>query len=287
MAFPSTYLELKNDLKLALSGLYDDGESESIAKIYVEDRFGRKAGQLSQPLDKAHAALYQSDKRRLCGGEPVQYVVGKAFFFGHFFEVNPRVLIPRAETEELVDRVIQQIRRRPVDQRLTVLDVGTGSGCIAISIKKACPDHRIIALDVSRNALEQAKLNAGMLDTVVEFVQMDVLDRDSWNKLPPFDFLVSNPPYVARSEMGPAMPASLTFEPDEALFPPGQDMLVFYRFLGDLFLHRGNPEAEMFLEISEFRIDALQQLAREQGLREAKFHRDLQGKYRIMHAVRK
>ncbi|MBK9013185.1 MAG: peptide chain release factor N(5)-glutamine methyltransferase [Saprospiraceae bacterium] len=183
-----------------LLDIYDPGESVSIASIVLEDAFGIKPSQISAKikLTKEQEIHLDSIIQRLLANEPVQYVMGQAAFYGYRFKVTPAVLIPRPETEESVHWVLETARQHP--EIRSILDIGTGSGCIPISIKKRRPDLDVHALDVSTAALEVATENARNLHADVHFYEVNILDKKAWKALPKFDLIVSNPPYVTQDE---------------------------------------------------------------------------------------
>ena len=160
---------------------------------------------------------------------PLQYVTGKAFFMEMEFSVNPSVLIPRPETEELVSLILKDLSRRKTPQNLRILDIGTGSGCISVALKHNLPEAKVIAIDISDDALAVAMKNAEKNKTEVEFIMLNILDDSQWSVLPQFDVIVSNPPYVTQSEKLLMQSNVLDNEPHIALFVPDDDPLIFYR----------------------------------------------------------
>ncbi|RMF30637.1 MAG: peptide chain release factor N(5)-glutamine methyltransferase, partial [Bacteroidetes bacterium] len=221
---------------------------------------------------------------RLASGEPVQYVLGQADFYGLKFRVSPAVLIPRPETEELVAEGLKFLRALDPEQAPpTVLDVGTGSGCIALTLKKHAPRTRVLALDLSAEALEVARENARSLQLEVEFLQGDILDPASWAHLPPLDLLISNPPYIAPEERSLMPRQVLEHEPPEALFTPTADPLVFYRALARLGKEKLRPQGLLLAECNEFRAGEIQGLLQQAGYA-AELLQDLEGKDRMVKA---
>ncbi len=163
---------------------------------------------------------------RLNRGEPLQYITGEAWFYGRTFKVSPAVLIPRPETEELIDLIKTLL---PPQTPATILDVGTGSGCLAITLKLEMPACKVMALDVSTAALQLAQSNATLHQTHVDFFPCDFLNQTP--HVAPLDLLVSNPPYLSQQELSTLQTRVKDFEPHQALFVPGNDPLVFYRAL--------------------------------------------------------
>ena len=216
-----------------LLSLYPAGEARAIASLVLEHLTGlpassRRLATQWQALpafsEKAEAAT-----QRLLQAEPVQYVLGEAWFYHRRWLVSPATLIPRPETEELVAWALDLITPTTTPQQ--VLDVGTGTGCIAISLALAQPQAEVYALDVSKAALEVARQNAQMHQARVSLQQMDFTNPDNWAALPPFNLVISNPPYIPWQE-APALDAHVRqWEPKEALFVPNTDALLFYRLL--------------------------------------------------------
>jgi len=277
------------DINTALIRLLtaDHGEREAghIARIYLADRFGTTPLHGSVPT-AAQRESWIEDLEKFRQGMPVQYIVGKAFFYQWYFRVDPGVLIPRAETEELVAFCLKRMNAF-VRSGLKVMDIGTGSGCIAITIKKKRPDSLVLGLDSSGEALQIAGLNAKDIGAEVDWQQSDFLDENGWNNLPVFDYLVSNPPYIAPDESSLLSRQVLHYEPPTALFTGSTDPLIFYRKIFDFaFNHLAIP-GEIFLEINEFRLEELKDLVRQYSFLDCFFHSDLQGKPRILHAVKK
>jgi len=224
-----TYTEAFRHLRSALSAMYDTGEAAAIARKYLHARTGFEysaglaTGNLLQSLSRAD---FSEDVAALASGKPVQYVVGWEEFLRRRFSVNDAVLIPRPETEALVQWVVDECA-----DATAVLDVGTGSGCIAVSVALALPGAHLWAVDVSEAALVVARRNAEDLGARVSFVQMDALDSAAWQALPPMDVIVSNPPYIPASD-APLLHANVRdWEPHGALFVADTDPLVFYRAL--------------------------------------------------------
>lgn len=217
--------------------------------------------------------------KRLIEKEPLQYVLGEAWFCGFQFYVAQGALIPRPETEELVEWVISNCRF-PVES-LEILDVGTGSGCIAISLKRRIRSATVYAMDISKEAMQIAKQNASKLGTDIHFIHQDLLNQNEWQQLPLFDFIVSNPPYVTPAEKNEMTPQVLEFEPPEALFTPTQDPLLYYRALASLFLLKKKKNSQLFCEINPLYAAQLSNDWREMGIC-CEIKLDMQGKERMI-----
>jgi release factor glutamine methyltransferase len=186
---------------------------------------------------------------KLLQHEPLQYVLNEAWFCGLKFYVDQHVLIPRPETEELVEWIISNCKF-PAEQ-LKILDIGTGSGCIAVSLKRKLRKAEVWACDVSEGALQVAKKNVVNLGTDVIFLPLNFLDKTGWKNLPSFDVLVSNPPYIPESDKDNMNPNVLDYEPHTALFVPDNDPTVFYRAIADFGKSHLNPGGSIYAEIHE------------------------------------
>ncbi len=217
--------------------------------------------------------------KRLIEKEPLQYVLGEAWFCGFQFYVAQGALIPRPETEELVEWVISNCRF-PVES-LEILDVGTGSGCIAISLKRRIRSATVYAMDISKEAMQIAKQNANKLGTDIHFIHQDLLNQNEWQQLPLFDFIVSNPPYVTPAEKNEMTPQVLEFEPPEALFTPTQDPLLYYHALASLFLLKKKKNSQLFCEINPLYAAQLSNDWQEMGIC-CEIKLDMQGKERMI-----
>lgn len=210
-------------IKEAVEPLYGIHEAESIARMVVCDKLSYNLSQLVAHYDdEVEIAALTSIVEELRSGRPVQYVLGKAEFCDFVFEVAEGVLIPRPETEELVYRIAQNTK-----EGARILDIGTGSGAIAISLAKMIGGAKVVAVDISPEALAIAKRNAERLSAEVEFVEADALGDLS--HLGKFDIIVSNPPYIPQSDIADMRKNVVDFEPHTALFVPDNDILLFYR----------------------------------------------------------
>ena len=197
-------------------------------------------------LNKQQLERFQKESVRLLNGEPLQYIIGYQRFDGHKFCVNKHVLIPRPETEELVKWIAEDQCSNKV---LSILDIGTGSGCIPIALKKKLPNADVITCDISSNALEVAKKNAKAMCVPIQFQELDFLNEESWTKLPSVNVIVSNPPYIPSSEKENLDTNVRDFEPATALFVEDKDRLLFYRKIAMFGLERLNSLAAIYCEI--------------------------------------
>ncbi len=279
-------------LSQSLQPLYDAGEARAVVRLLLEDGFQMsRADQLAGGLDALSVEQKgQLDKMmsRLQAGEPIQYIMGSATFCGRSFHVDSSVLIPRPETEELA-RLICHDHNRPYcglcpPAPLQVLDVGTGSGCIAVTLALDLWNAELTAWDISAEALFVARENAQRCDAKVNFQLQDALlppqDRQRW------DIIVSNPPYIADEERAAMEPRVLRHEPHIALFVPNDDPLRFYRAIAEYGVEALKPGGELYFEINpRFHKDLLLML-QTQGYQDILTHKDLQDKSRMVLAKR-
>jgi release factor glutamine methyltransferase len=229
-----------------------------------------------QKLQRALKALMQH--------VPLQYVTGRAHFMDLELEVNPLVLIPRPETEELVLWVVETLGATvsPASPPLTILDIGSGSGCIAIALAKRYPEASILAADLHKEILELVARNARKNGVMVETLHMDVLTEIE--TMPVLDVVVSNPPYVREQERAMMQPNVLEYEPGHALFVPDDDPLLFYREICLKALHWLRPGGLLFFEINEYLEKETLDLVLASGFNEASLRRDFHGKDRFIRA---
>lgn len=265
-----------------LAERFPQREAEQLMRILLEDLFGIDLKrQLMEPemrIDELQHALLRKAVQRLLEGEPVQYVTGIAHFDELVFEVNPSVLVPRPETEELVWKIAAQL---PTDRPMRLWDIGTGSGCIAIALSKRFPLAKVTAFEVSPLALETAKGNAERLQVTLDFVLDDVLhpQSEAWNE--PVDVVVSNPPYIRESEKASMEQNVLDYEPGTALFVPDEDPLLFYRQILSLAKPQLKPGGSVWFEINEALGEDLLDLGHEKGF-QARLLEDYAGKPRFV-----
>lgn len=247
--------EYYNILISHLSHLHTKREAENITKIYIEDRFDVKYDEKCE-ITESMNQIFNSDLKRLIAGEPVQYVVGKAFFYNSFFKVNHSVLIPRPETETLVYESITFCKNI---KRPRILEIGSGSGCIALSIAQELENAKITSFDISSKAIEVANKNKKALNLKnVKFKKIDFLDKSQWTEFGNFDLIVSNPPYIKNSEKELMSDSTLRYEPQLALFPEHPDYLVFYKYIFELAKTNLNQGGIIACELNEFSVNDIQ-----------------------------
>jgi len=276
--------QLTEQIKNAILPIYELSEAESIARIVLEDGFGigRRRGSEDAALDEDQEKKLAEIIKRLLAHEPVQYVLGKTMFFGLPFKVGPDVLIPRQETEELVGWIMETMdAERPVPG-YRILDIGTGSGCIPVVLKRKRIFAEVLASDVSAGAIAIARQNAALNNVEVKFRQFDILDESLWNDLPELDMIISNPPYITESEKDLMPENVLRFEPHLALFCTGDDPLLFYRKITTFAQANLEEGGWLFFETNEFNAGKAQEILAEAGFENVELRDDLNGKPRML-----
>ncbi|HHB78977.1 MAG TPA: peptide chain release factor N(5)-glutamine methyltransferase [Saprospiraceae bacterium] len=265
----------------AIEGLYDKGEAQSIRRIVQEDVFH---GRPSSSLSDEDVALLKRIEGQLLSGRPIQYILGMADFYGLKLQVNESVLIPRQDTETVVYEVIHLAKAMKKNGKLQILDIGTGSGCMALALKKELDLVDVLAVDVSIKALNVARKNNRGLQLCVQFEQLDILDENQWGRMGTFDIIVSNPPYIPPSEK-PLMPSYVKDqEPDIALFVPQDDALLFYRKIALFGCAHLSENGFLAFEINEFRAMEIVKLLEQLGYRSIAIKQDLNGADRVVYA---
>lgn len=272
----------------ALERLYDEREAQALARqVFEEILHVSPSRLLAEPerlLTESEILEVHFAFKDLLKGKPIQYVTGKAYFRGLELKVQPRVLIPRPETEELVEWIINDPL---VNQGSRILDIGTGSGCIALSLALELKNPVVFALDISDAALTVAKANATKYNADITLFQTDILDPQSWPYLPRnLDIVVSNPPYVRQSERTQMHINVTAFEPEEALFVPDNDSLRFYEVIAKAVHNCLNPNGRLYLEINEALGQETIQLLIASGFSDVEIRKDFRGKDRFVRAVR-
>ncbi len=259
----------------AITPHYEPSEARAIAFRCLDLGWNLSSMDIILKKEVDLPADWSSRLARLSAGEPLQYVMGKTYFRDHLFQVNSDTLIPRPETEELVDLVL-----RHAPENASVLDVGAGSGCIPISLKLERPSLSMEAWDISSGALTMARQNAQSLAASVEFKLQDIF---SWHTSQGFwDVIVSNPPYVTEEEKKEMANHVLDFEPHLALFVPNDDALKFYEVLADFALERLTPSGYLCLEINQYFGTQTEELLFSKGFQEVKLLQDFKGNDRMI-----
>lgn len=271
-----------------LEPLYGPEESRQLLMLLSAHFFGYDRVKLALDPDfrltesemlKLHFAV-----KDLLRHKPLQYITGKADFYGHRFKVSPAVLIPRTETEELVQLAVTLLHRQQ-QSRLEVLDIGTGSGCIAISLKLALNDLVVSGCDVEETALALARKNAAALGAEVDFFFMDIRSASPVENTPKYHLIVSNPPYVTADDKQTMQRNVLDWEPAVALFAPEEDPLFFYTAIGKFALKHLHHEGALLVEINEHFGEQTMQCFHKLGFSHLSLHADLHGKSRFVKAA--
>jgi release factor glutamine methyltransferase len=275
--------EYRQDFIEKLTPIYDAGEAESFFYMALEELQGWKridlalnpeAGITATDLLKWNNFLEQLKKHR-----PIQYILGKAHFYGMEFKVNENTLIPRPETEELVDWIVKE---NVSSGAIRILDIGTGSGCIAISLAKNLPNAEVHAIDVSEGALAIAQSNAQSNDAAIQFFKQDILVA---NMLPTaYDIIVSNPPYVRNLEKEEINKNVLEHEPHLALFVEDDDALLFYRKIAGLAKSFLKPNGNLFFEINQYLGNETKSILESKGFKNVELRKDIYGNDRMIKA---
>lgn len=261
---------------------YSPNESDSIAKTLVEYLSGQQWLEIrmnpQREFSPQQQLKFEEAAQRLETGEPLQYIIGVGWFYGREFEVSPAVLIPRRETEELVEWLLEPIKE---DQPVRILDIGTGSGCIAITIALERHASSVQAIDLSEAALKVAQSNARRLQAQVTFATQDVL-KASDHHFQNLDLIVSNPPYIIRSEEAELPQNVRDHEPPIALFVEDDDPLLYYRIIMERARSWLSPGGSLYFEINEAYGRQARDTMQQMGYEQVTLKQDLQGKDRML-----
>ena len=268
-----------------LSSFFDAMEIDQFFYLTLEKMHRLKRVDLALnphfEITAAEAQQWNAVLTQLKTQKPIQYILGETSFYGLTFQVNEHTLIPRPETEELVQWILETtISGLPI----TILDIGTGTGCIPITLKKNLPKATIFGLDVSDKALEVATINALNNETAVTFLQKDILATTLLDRS--FDLIVSNPPYVRELEKKQINPNVLQFEPHLALFVTDNDPLLFYRKIAQLAQDYLQPGGQLFFEINQYLGPAMIALVKSYGFTQIELRKDIYGNDRMLRAVK-
>ena len=270
-----------------LSGIYDLAEVESFFYLIIENKHKLRRVDLALQPDLAFSELdiknWNLILEQLKKEIPIQYLLGSTSFYGLNFEVNSDVLIPRPETEELVDWIIKDCFILHNDVTLKIVDIGTGSGCIAISLAKNLPNAQVFAIDISEKALATAKKNAELNDVNVTFIQKNILETTSLDCQ--FDIIVSNPPYVRNLEKVEINKNVLENEPHLALFVDDNDALVFYRKIAELAQKSLSKNGQLYFEINQYLGKETVALLEKLGFKNLELRKDIYGNDRMIYCT--
>jgi len=262
-----------------LKSIYPQEEIQSLfwtmSKFYIGVTRFENAINPTQIIEASNEIKMLNGLKRLKSSEPIQYIIGQAYFLNREFRVSPSTLIPRPETEDLVRWVVEDFK----NEKIRVLDIGTGSGCIAISLSKMILDAEVVAIDVSEDALQIAKQNAEKLNAEIVFKHKDVL---SLTTLDPVDVIVSNPPYVRNLEKEEMRENVLKYEPSTALFVPDNDPLLFYRKIAKLAIKALSSKGALYFEINQYLSKQLLDMLYSVGFVSCELREDIFGKPRMI-----
>ncbi len=269
-----------------LSSIYDVAEVESFFYLILENKKQLKRIDLALQADLTFSeedirvwnSILESLKKEI----PIQYVLGSAHFYGLEFEVNENVLIPRQETEELVEWILASQKSKAESDKLNILDIGTGSGCIAIALAKNLPNAQVFAIDVSEKALATAKKNAEVNKVKITFLEKNILKTDDLEQQ--FDIIVSNPPYVRNLEKLEIKKNVLDNEPHLALFVEDYDALIFYKKIADLAQKNMTENGQLFFEINQYLGKEMVDLLEIMNFSTIELRKDIYGNDRMMKA---
>lgn len=267
----------KEHIKNSLCNIFSEEEIRVITLLILENITGLNKTQLISNRDLILSDTQKNDAEkiiyRLKTHEPIQYILGETEFYGLKFKVNQSVLIPRPETEELIELP-------PTPLKGELLDIGTGSGCIAVSFKKKFPNLNVSALDISFDVLEVAKENAVLNNVEINFIEADILEIKELDKK--YDVIVSNPPYVLERDKKNMQPTVLDFEPHNALFVEDDDPLIFYRKIAELAKNYLNENGSLYFEIHSEQGENCKKLLELIGFENVTLHKDLSGNDRMI-----
>lgn len=279
-----TLKEAFNNFQSLIQRNYESEEARSITQIVFKEVLGYNNIQLIlNENDLLPASIFEQLDYiafQLNENKPIQYIVGHTEFYGYKFEVNKSVLIPRPETEELVDWIIKD--HQNLSTSLNILDIGTGSGCIPLSLKLNLKNAKVSTIDISTDAIKLAKKNAISNNAEIDFINADVLTLE--NLPEPFDIVVSNPPYVLESEKAEMRKNVLDYEPAIALFVENDDPLIFYRKIIQLVEKSSKNKTELYFEINESYAQQLIDLFDVQKWQNIELRKDIRGKDRMIKA---
>jgi len=265
---------------------YSETEARQVVWMLMEHFFGinrlTSAVNPNLRLSESELLTFHNACKKISQHVPVQYVIGKTEFCGLSFEVNPSTLIPRPETEQLTQLILKNLPTAP----LRILDIGTGSGCIAVTLKKERPDCELFACDISETALQTAQKNAETHHAPVHFFHCDILSPAELLNIPKPDVIVSNPPYVCLSEKKAMRPNVLLHEPETALFVEDENPLLFYKSIAKLTENQLINGGKIFFEINEKFGEEVAEILRKHGFINVTVENDFCGKARFVHAER-
>jgi len=275
--------EYKTKFIAELLPFYDEMEAESFFYLILENQRQLRRIDMALNIDllfsKEEILIWNAILEKLQLEIPIQYILGTTHFYGLKFNVNENVLIPRPETEELVEWIISSVNM-PKFKEIKILDIGTGSGCIAISLAKNIPNAEVFAIDISDKALATAKENADLNKVAIAFIQRNILETNDLEQQ--FDIIVSNPPYVRNLEKAEIKSNVLANEPHLALFVEDNDALIFYRKIAELATKNLSPEGKLFFEINQYLGKETVELLEKMHFKNSELRKDIYGNDRMI-----
>lgn len=284
--------ELQHHIHEQLDAIYGKDEVSSFFRLLMEQILKIKPIEIALhpnlSVSSSNQEQFISAIQQLKKEEPIQYIIGHTEFFGLTFKVNPNTLIPRPETEELVQWIINE-NQIPNPKSPKILDIGTGSGCIAVSLSKNLPNSKVYALDISNEALNVAKENAVLNNVEVEFIEADILNTgyaELVSASHKFDIIVSNPPYVRKLEKSEIKKNVLEHEPHIALFVQNEDPLQFYKAICEFAVHNLKPKGRLYFEINQYLGEEMKQLLKTYNFESIELRKDLFGNDRMLKAIK-
>lgn len=286
-----TTASIYNDFKNQLKTIYDDREAENISDWIFENVTGLKRwerrGNQNKELNETDSEKLKRYLDELLKHKPVQYILNEAWFYKMKFFVNENVLIPRPETEELVEWIVDDEKDNAGNnsKQTNIIDIGTGSGCIPISLKKELPQANITAIDISEKALLIAKKNAVELNAALEFFQLDFLKEDEWKPLWQYNIIVSNPPYIPINEIEILAKNVTDFEPEIALFVENNDPFIFYKKISKFAKSHLKETGKIYMEVHEEYAKDVKNLFENAGFI-SEIKKDIYGKERMVKAIK-
>lgn len=286
------FRDLATKFSTRLNFLYGEEESQALFLMALQHLLDWKYGTylLKREETVPDQELVQLEKLldELVTGKPIQYIFGEAHFYGLTFKVNSAVLIPRPETEELVDWIIKSAHSSQLAvHNKQLLDIGTGSGCIAIALKKHLPDFKVVAIDIAPDTLAVAEENAKLNQVEVEFIRQDILQTQQSSSQTPYSIIVSNPPYITQTEKESMHANVLNNEPHRALFVSNDKPLIFYEAIADFALQNLENKGLLFFEINEHLGKETVDLLSNKGFINIELRKDIQGKDRMIQCQKK
>ncbi len=288
MRIPSNKIkDIVKFFKEELQDLYDEREVKSFVNLVMQEFTGLDYTQLLMSDDKTVSESVMLKIKFAINDlkvyKPVQYILGKTIFYDLGFIVNPSVLIPRPETEELVHWIISDYKNNL--NFIDIIDIGTGSGCIPVALKSNLELSKVFAIDISKDALKVAELNALKNQMDIQFRLLDIFETEKWSQLPMFDIVVSNPPYVCESEKEQMQANVLEYEPHLALFVDNDNPLIYYNIIADFAREKLKPSGCLYFEINESLAYETIELLEAKGFFKSEIRKDMQGKNRFIKSV--